>query len=373
MNDIKESTPEKKMKFDACETFEMKSDGKIFELKISLNECLIFFKVEEKNTSMKEEFNIYLSLYELKKIDALFSMFKDLKGVLESLKKLFKKNNLSIIKEENLVKIKIINPVNDEEFFLNIPKKEKELKNEMNSIIPYINSLNDKIKLLENKVDNLENKLNEIYIYKNELEQIKKESKKEMEKESGKECEKECEKEKENERKKNYEINKSDILNKNEVDLLLSWLEKKNPLNIKLLLDSKIDGDLIETFYKKCSEKFPTIVLVKTTKGRRFGGYSSIPWRNSDSGSFDEDKNNFIFSLDKKQKYTIKKPRKAIQTSSNYFGFGAGSDFLIYDKCTSNTNSYNNNSGTYNTTETYELNGERNYTVSSYEVYEIEY
>ena len=180
------------------------------------------------------------------------------------------------------------------------------------------------------------------------------------------------EKEKENELIKQYEIAKSQILNRNEMELFFSWLENK-PKKIKLLLDSRIDGDLTQTFYNKCSGKYPTVVFVKTTKGHRFGGYSSIPWKNL-NGDFAKDKKNFIFSLDKQKKYDIIKSKCAFETNSNYFAFGGGSDFLVNDKCTSNNNNYNNNTGTYNTTETYELNGgECNYTVSSYEVYQIEY
>ena len=156
------------------------------------------------------------------------------------------------------------------------------------------------------------------------------------------------------------------------MELFLSWLENK-PKKIKLLLDSRIDGDLTVTFYNKCSGKYPTVVFVKTTKGYRFGGYSSIPWKDLNCG-YNRDEKNFIFSLDKQKKYTIKKPEKAIQTYSSYFAFGGGSDFLVDNKCTSTNSNYNNNSGTYNTTQTYELNGgEKNYTVSSYEVYQIEY
>ena len=61
-----------------------------------------------------------------------------------------------------------------------------------------------------------------------------------------------------------------------------------------------MEGDLTQTFYNKCSGKYPTIVFVKTTKGRRFGGYSSIPWKNANNG-YIEDNNSFIFSLDKKK------------------------------------------------------------------------
>ncbi len=138
-------------------------------------------------------------------------------------------------------------------------------------------------------------------------------------------------------------------------------------------MNSRIDGDTTDTFYNKCTGKYPTIVFVKTTKGHRFGGYSSIPWKNLNNG-FNRDEKNFIFSLDKQKKYNIKNADKAIQTNSSYFAFGGGSHFYVENNCTSNTRNYNSNSGTYNTTENYELNGgEYNYTVSSYEVYQIEY
>jgi len=60
--------------------------------------------------------------------------------------------------------------------------------------------------------------------------------------------------------------------------------------------------------------------------------------------------------------------------NNNYFAFGAKiSDFYIENNCTSSNSNYNSNTGIYETTEKYELNGEENFTVSSYEVYQIEY
>ena len=336
--------------FDITETFEINSEEKNYILKISLNEKLMFFQIEEKNIFPNGDYKIYLSLEELGKINRYFLQFDTLKEVLESIKKLISKKNLSILKEEKKMKIKIINPANDKEIFINILLKEKDLKSEIDSLIPYVASLNERIQILENK-------LNEIYIYKNDLEELRKERERER---------------KEKELIKQYEIAKSVILNRNEMEIFLSWLENK-PKKIKLLLDSRIDGDLTETFYNKCSGKFPTVVFVKTNKGHRFGGYSSIPWKNL-NGGFDEDGKNFIFSLNKQKKYNIKNPKSAIQTHASYFAFGGGSDFYIYNQCTTKANNYNNNSGTYNTNETYELNGgERYFTVSSYEVYQIEY
>ena len=339
------SSSRKEIKFDLSESFEITTDNKIYELKISYNEQLMFFEIKEKNAFLKDEFNLYTNLKELGDINRFFNQFETIKQVFNTIKKLINKKNISIIQEEKKMKIKIINPIDDEEFFINVNSKEKDTKSEINSIIACVNSLTQKVQNLENKVNILENKLNELI--------------------------KEKEEKKKKELYEKYQIYKSSVINKDEIDLFMNWFDKK-PTKIKLLLDSKIDGDLTQTFYNKCGGKFPTVVFVKTTKGKRFGGYCSIGWENT-NGGFMKDINNFIFSLDKKKKYKIKKPENGIYTNSGYFAFGGGSDFYIYNNCTSNNNNYNNNTGTYETTETYELNGEYNFTVSSYEVYQIEY
>jgi len=338
----------KEIKFDLSESFEITTDNKIYELKISYNEQLMFFEIKEKNAFLKDEFNLYTNLKELGDINRFFIQFETLKEVFDSLKTLITKKNVSIIQEGKKMKMKIINPINNKEFFINVNSKEKDTKSEINSIIACVNSLTQ-------KVQNLENKLNELYAYKDDIEEIIKEK----------------EEKKKKELYEKYQIYKSSVINKDEIDLFMNWFDKK-PTKIKLLLDSKIDGDSTQTFFNKCSYKFPTVVFVKTTKGRRFGGYCSIGWENTNY-NYKKDINNFIFSLDKKKKYKIKIPEYGIQTSSDYFAFGGSHDFIIYNNCTSNNSSNNNNGGTYETTEQYELNGEYYFTVSSYEVYQIEY
>ena len=362
-NSIRNS--EKEMKFDSKQSFEIKTDNNNYELVIAYNEQLMYFEINEKNNMIKEDYNIYLSLEELKKIDDFFGQFKTLKNAAGSLKTLIQKTLLFIEKEGLNMKIKIINPSTDLEFYINVPLKEKDIKKEMNSIIPYINNLNEKVKNLEKEVNTLKTKLDDIYINQENIMQFMKEIK---------------EKEKENKKRKqeiieSYDIQKSKIINQNEIDLILSWLYFKNPLKIKLILDSEIDGDSIETFLYKCNGKFPTIIFIKTTKNKRFGGYSSIPWYNT-QGNYEKDIYNFIFSLDKRKKYQIKQSGSAIKTNAHYFSFADGQGFLINKDSTSNNESWsdNNNSGIYfETTEKYELNGERNFTVLSYEVYQIEY
>jgi len=344
---IESSQSLEEITFDLKESFEIQSNEGNFILNISLNENLIFFEVEEKNKFPKEEYSIYLSLEELGKINKYFLQFDSLKEVFDSLKTLIKRKNLDIIKGEKKMKIKIINPGNDKEFFINILLKEKDIKREINSIFSYIASLTE-------KVNNLEKKMDEIYPYINEIKKQKVRINKPVNTVNT----------------VNYDLFKSSIIKENEIDLFLNWLENK-PKEIILLLDSKKDGDLTKTFYNTCSGKSPTIVLVKTTKGYRFGAYSTIPWRNQKT-NFSPSNKNFIFSLDKNKKYPILKAGFAIQTNDDYFGFF---DFYLYNKCTSvNKNFVNHESYYSNITKEYEINfGQPNFTVLKYEVYHIIY
>ena len=184
-----ESIPKKEIKFDASETFEINTDNKIYALKISYNEQLIYFEIKEKNAFVKDEYNLYINLNELGKISRFFNQFETVKEVFDSLKSLIDKKNLSIIQEEKKMKIKIINPINNREFYINVLSKEKDIRSEINSIITYVTSLNEKVQKLENKVNLLENKLNEIIKEKEE-----KKKKKEL--------------------YEKYQINKSSVINK---------------------------------------------------------------------------------------------------------------------------------------------------------------
>ena len=53
------------------------------------------------------------------------------------------------------MKIKINNPTLNKEFFINIPLKEKDLKSEIDSLVPYVISLNVKINNLEKTIKDI--------------------------------------------------------------------------------------------------------------------------------------------------------------------------------------------------------------------------
>jgi len=76
------------------------------------------------------------------------------------------------------MKIKIINPLSNNPFFIEIPSKEKNLRDEMKSISNYIinvkNELIEKIKEGNEKIKQLEEKVEELMKFKKDYEIIKK-------------------------------------------------------------------------------------------------------------------------------------------------------------------------------------------------------
>ena len=94
---------------------------------------------------------------------------------------------------------------------------------------------------------------------------------------------------------KNFGINikndffmSSNILNTEEKKLLIEWLPKR-PNKIIPLLNSNKDGDSIQTFIDRTKNMSPTLVVIMTTKGQKFGGYTSKEWKkggNTDSDAF---------------------------------------------------------------------------------------
>ena len=259
-----------------------------------------------------------------------------------------KKLSMEEIPQEKLMKINIINPLNKKEFSIDIHLKEKTLKNEIDSIIPYIISLNDKINKMEKRIRILEEKMNEVLSIKEEYSKLKKEN-----------------------IEKNYKLfpNSSIIKNEDE-NTIISWFDKK-PSKFNLLLDSKIDGDSTTTFYQKRKNKCPTILFFKTTKGVRFGGFTTKYWPEN---GFMTDEKSFVFSLDKKEKYKVTNANWSIYSCNDFFQFG-GCCFRIYNNCTSvNTNYINDSKSYYDIPCNYGLTGgDNNFTISSYEVYQIEY
>ena len=97
----------------------------------------------------------------------------------------------------------------------------------------------------------------------------------------------------------------SSIIKEEERKLISNWILPHYNLKFELLYNGKRDGFDISTFHSKCNNKGPTLIVAKLENGRRFGGFASESWEKNSGGKIDN--NAFLFSLDNKIKYGIKK------------------------------------------------------------------
>ena len=359
-----------KKSFKSTEKYDFMIENKKYILNISYNEEIIQFHIIEENSFPLKEYNLYNNFDDLKQIDKFFYLFENIGDIFTSLKRLKSNNNLKLIKEEQEMKIEIQNSLTNKNFFITIPKKEPDIDTKVDNLMNYINTLKQKIENLENELKISKNENTDlkktINAYENKIKNLEKKFDEKISKID--KIEKIL-----NEYMKPSEFFKnSKIIKKDEVNLILSWLDKK-PTQIDLLLNSKKDGDSISTFYEKCFNKCPTMIFVKTTEFLRFGGYASVTWPERHSK---RDDGCFLFSLDKKKKYKINENQKenAIYFCKNIsFCFGSSCDLYICDKCTSNTGNQVGN-GSFDMSNSYELNnGKKEFKVKSYEVYHIIY
>jgi hypothetical protein len=174
------------------------------------------------------------------------------------------------------------------------------------------------------------------------------------------------------------EINFSKILNENDITLLKSWLPNK-PSNINLLFDTQRDGDSSSTFHDKCDGKSPTLVVIKSKNGYVFGGYATSPWQANNDNPISAP-NSFIFSLNQKQKYYASSQQNSIinggnrsnQRDSMMFRIGC-CDINIKHNCTNNGQNQTNCDKFSVPSQNILNGGNRYFTVSNLEVYEIKY
>ena len=88
-----------------------------------------------------------------------------------------------------------------------------------------------------------------------------------------------------------------------------------------LLFRGSRDGWKCIDFHSRCDNKGATVVLFKTDKNKRCGGYTSANWHSG--GKWESDKSAFLFSLDLKRKFSITNPLHTIacfSTHGPYFG-----------------------------------------------------
>ena len=345
-----------KPKMKKIKSLSFNCDDKNYIFTIFTNEKLICFMIDESNSYPYKKYDYISSFESLKKLNKYFLIFENIDECADTIIKGIENKIITFKIEDNICEMIILNLINNKTFSINIPEVEKDIKNNINDMTIIIQELISKVSTLENKNNHLEERIKTIeeenINIKNELLLLK--------------------------QLENEKVNlfpNSSIITNNDQNIIINFLEKK-PKKCTLLFDTVIHGDKNETFHQNVNYKSPTLIIIKTTNGLKFGGYTTKCWPNNNS--YLNDKYAFIFSLNKKKKYNIIDENKsAIYGCSNQnsymFVFGKGHDICIYNNCTQNNNNHVDKSE-YNTYEQYELNnGTKNFIVSSLEVYEVKY
>ena len=138
-----------------------------------------------------------------------------------------------------------------------------------------------------------------------------------------------------------------------------------------LLYRASEHGDKAKTFHEKCDNHKMTFVLVETTKGRRFGGFTTKSWDGNCVKKVDNDA--FVFSIDKNKCYDVIKNEFAVGGYPKFGPVFFGCQIRIYDEFFKKGGTTCYKQLNYKTREDYELNGgEKTYIVKEIEVYEVE-
>ena len=169
------------------------------------------------------------------------------------------------------------------------------------------------------------------------------------------------------------EIVKGDIIQSaNELELLTRKICKDyNKITLNLLYKATVDSDKAAVFHNKCDEASNTLVLIQSTNGKRFGGYTSCSWEGESIEKKDEDA--FVFSLDKMQIYNIISGEEAIGCYPKYGPVFLGCQIRIFDEFFKNGGSTFEKGMNYETEEDFELTGGlKNFQVKEIEVYGVE-
>ena len=158
------------------------------------------------------------------------------------------------------------------------------------------------------------------------------------------------------------------------MELLLSF-----PNKILLLSTYKISeqsGNILYNFISgSILNKNPLLILIKTTKHRRFGGFTQSCFESTDKPTGKLDGSAFIFSLDKLKSYDVQEGQNAICTSKEkgpiFYG-NESCNIYLSDKFFITKGNVAKKGDRYNTNEDYEINfGKAKFVTKEIEIYQI--
>jgi hypothetical protein len=157
-----------------------------------------------------------------------------------------------------------------------------------------------------------------------------------------------------------------------EIDEVVSKIQDKILKGAKfiLLYKASIDGDKAKVFHEKCDKHKMTLVLVETTKGVRFGGFTTKSWEGHCTKKIDN--NAFVFSIDKNKIFDIVRNEPAIGCYPKFGPVFFGCQIRVFDNFFTKGGTTCYRGLNYKTRNDFELNnGEQTYIIKDIEVYDI--
>ena len=316
--------------------------GKIFN-----KEEELIIMIKEENIISSGYYQISLPLGELYKISKCFRFFDTIDETIESLKDIINDKKINIKKNND--SLELIMKLNkggkgEEEVNLKLSKNNLETAKIIDYLIEQMNEMKKEIynnkKEIQKINDIIQKYLSDKFILDGIDSKIL---------------------------KNNEELNLISNRIKN-TDLL-----KNKKIKYELLYRGSRDGMTPSFFHQKCNGICPTISIIRTSKGLKFGGYTEKTWENNSSGAWIDDNNSFLFSVDYMKIYNGIKGQ--ILHNNNY-GPTFNSSIYLQNDFTQNGN--NTCQKTYSNQyysgfiRDYELNdGQSNFTVSEVEVFKV--
>jgi len=376
-------TPGKNLNELPSKTFKLKD----FELKIFQAENSIIVHVTENKDYSNTLYNAELSLDELVKLNRrIFRAFESIEDVFTEFFKTLGENNITIKKEENKINLTIIYEfLGTQEAKIILNPKKPSLEETVPKLCDKVKEIDSLNLIIDEQKKIIEKQQKEFIAYKKETQ------------EKIKELEALIKKESEN-LKYNIEYNRGIYLNSDELTKFKAEFDKfqeeidtkimrYNGLNLirtgiknklqkkvkkfKLLYRASQHGYTSAFFHNLCDNKNNTVILVETTTGRIFGGFTDATW-DTNSGN-KSGSNGFIFSLDNNEIYYNINSSYNINCNSSYGPcFGSGYDFYINNNCNTNNSGENMGSSYGNNGRKYPLTGYSSFLVKDYEVFQLE-
>ena len=264
--------------------FEIKSNtGKMFYINLLNQEEYLIITAYYISNKNRVEYESKFDISYIKKVK-LFILYDTINECLEEINLGINTGKSYLVEEKNYINIFI--PLNNIKFNeINFKVDLKENINIVNN--KEINELKNVIKDQNNEIINLKNKVNQLEILVNDLLIFKKDIVGKI----------------------TFKINSKIVDSYFNIILIKNWInninnESSKIIKAKILYKLSKDGDSIDTFHQKCDNNSPTLLLVETTNGRKFGGYTTCVWSVNKGGK--KDGKTFLFSLDEKKLYKKK-------------------------------------------------------------------